>query len=181
MGDFPNLLLGGGSPAGLLSTADNDPGTIGEMMAVAKVNLASVGAYPTANRALFYPVTVQRPVIAQQMGVIVGTQSGNIDVGIYDENGVRLVSSGSTVVGAAGVQTFDITDTPLAPGVYYLAMAVSNTTATFNRSAGLIVGALRGAGVRQMDTALPLPSTATFATIASNFVPLLVASTISVL
>jgi hypothetical protein len=50
------------------------------------------------------------------------TASGNMDVGIYDYAGTRLVSSGSTAQsGTSAFQDFDITDTLLGPGIFYLA------------------------------------------------------------
>ena len=43
--------------------------------------------------------------------------------------GVQLVAKGSTAVPVAGIATADITDTPLTPGTYFLAMAIDSATA----------------------------------------------------
>jgi hypothetical protein len=88
------------------------------------------GAWPSANLAIFVPMPIASPFIATQMWVVNGaTVSGNIDVGIYDIQGNRLVSIGSTAqAGTTSNQTFNITDTLLSPAVYYLAVALDNAT-----------------------------------------------------
>lgn len=111
-----------------------------------------------------------------KMGVVVAVQSGNLDVGIYSEKGSLLVSAGSTAVGAAGFQSFDVTDTPLNPGIYFLAMCVDNTTASFNRSNAVIAANMQACGVQQQAVgAVTLPSTATFANPASAYSPAITA------
>lgn len=118
-----------------------------------------------------------RPMIVTQLWWHNGTKTGspNVDCGIYaagaDGGGRRLVSSGSTAQGTSSViQTVDITDFLLAPGLYYLALAVSaNNTGIFriNPSAN----ACRAIGMAQQASAFPLPTTATFAAVASSYVP----------
>lgn len=133
----------------------------------------SANAWPAANRALYYPFAVEAPVTAYQMAFQVTTQSGNCDVGLYTEQGVRLVSAGSTAVGAAGFQSIDITDTALLPGNYYMAMCVDNTTAAFT---SLTTAALwlQVVGVQQQAVgAVTLPDPATFANPASAYVHIL--------
>jgi len=111
------------------------------------------------------------------MAFIVSTQSGNCDVGIYDELGNRLVSSGSTAVGVAGIQVIDIADTALTPGVYFLAMNVDNTTALFNSSSTPTGLQLQTCGMQQQALgSVTLPSSATFANPAAAFLPALFAA-----
>ncbi len=132
-------------------------------------------AYPTANLALFIPFKVFKRITAVQMFVYNGaTVSGNIDVGIYDKNGVRLISAGSTAqAGTNALQAFNITDTPFGPGTFYLAVALDNTTGTLFRGT-LVVNIQPGTlGMAQMATAFALPATATFAQIAGNYIPLI--------
>lgn len=121
-----------------------------------------------ANRAIFLPFEVEErfPIASIEVNVI--TQNGNIDVGIYTIGGARLGSIGSTAVGSAGVQSFNITDLVLGPGRYYAAAVLSGTTAKLsgcelNLDEGVAGGAALH-GMRQMAAALPLPVTATFAT-----------------
>ena len=83
---------------------------------------------------MFLPFTVLTSVTVTTIRIHIQTQSGNLDVGIYDSSLTRLVSLGSTAVGAAGAQVCDIADTALAAGRYYFAMAVDNTTASVIRA-----------------------------------------------
>jgi hypothetical protein len=119
--------------------------------------------YPSANYAIFSPVVVPQTVTVYQMAWGNGVPSGNVDVGIYDIAGNRLVSSGSTAgAGSSTTQAVDITDTVLNPGIYFFAIACDNTTATFWRVAWNLE-LLRGSGVQGVASSFPLPSTVTYA------------------
>jgi hypothetical protein len=97
----------------------------------------------------------------------------NIDAGIYDLSGTRLVSIGSVIhSGTSTIQIFDITDTYLLPGLYYLGVAVSNTSGTlagFNASAAVDATPM---GLYQQAGAFPLPATASFSMFTGTFIPL---------
>lgn len=127
------------------------------------------GVWTSANRAVYIPFKVELPVVVTAIGVPIGaTSSGNIDVGIYTSDGVRLVSSGSTAMAlAATLQTFNITDTLLGPGSFYFACAVDNATATVWR-VSLSARRLQALGLLIEGSAFPLPATATFAAVAAN-------------
>jgi hypothetical protein len=92
------------------------------------------------------------------------SSSGNIDIGIYGVDGTRLVSKGSTAMaGTNTLQIFDVTDTYLAPGDYFLAIALDNNTAIVWASA-LVAGMAPFLGIYiETLSDLPLPATATFA------------------
>lgn len=80
------------------------------------------------NLSVLVPFCVDTPSVAKKMWYYGGgSASGNVDIGIYNESGTLLVSSGSTSHGAFG-QNVDITDTTLAPGFYYMAIAKDGTT-----------------------------------------------------
>lgn len=141
-------------------------------------NLAASAVWPAANRAIYVPVIVETTVTAYQMGIIVTTQNGNVDVGIYDEKFARLVSMGSTAVGAAGFQAFDIADTVLTPGVYYLAMCCSSATASFPRTT-VLAEHLRANGVQQQAVgAVTLPDPMVPANPASAYMPALMVAAV---
>ena len=173
MPDFPGFLQ---VPMALLSTYDKAHGG-----AWGLGGMSSGGVWPAANRAIYVSVLVENPVVVTQMAVWVTVQSGNLDVGIYSETGTRLVSAGSTVVGAAAaIQAINIADTLLAPGVYFLAMCVDNTTAAFQRTAAGNAGIYSSFGVQQQAVgAVTLPATATFATPASAYAPAVIATVMS--
>jgi hypothetical protein len=115
--------------------------------------------------AVYMPFLVRSPgcvakLLAWRNGV---TISGNIDVGIYDELGNRLVSSGSTLqAGSQLSQSVDITDTPLPPGTYFTGMALDNTTATIYQYSLTSNAPKQGCGMQAQATAFPLPNPATF-------------------
>ncbi len=130
--------------------------------------------WPSANRALFIPFRIYQPITAVKMFTVNGAAaSGNIDIGIYNADGTKLVSSGSTAMsGTSAMQVFDITDTQFGPGLFYLALAVDNVTAAFIRrgTSGTITN--RFAGLLHQASAFPLPATATFASYSAAYIPL---------
>lgn len=156
---------------GVISTAAPSCQTWGAIYGPA-ANFVSAAAWPAANRALYIPFTVSRTVTAYKMAFEVAAQAGNCDVGIYDYLGNRLVSAGSTTVGPAGLQVIDITDTVLTPGVYYMAMNCDTTTTLTIPRANPLAAILQMCGMQQQAVgAVTLPTTATFANPASNYVP----------
>jgi hypothetical protein len=101
------------------------------------------------------------------------TASGNLDVGIYDENGNLLVSIGTTgQTGTSTIQQADITDTTLSRGYYYLAMAMNGTTGTALRYSPT-TNLQQMMGVLEQASAFVLPSTATFAKAARSYIPVM--------
>lgn len=134
----------------------------------------SSGAFPAANDALFMPLILQQATLVKRLFSMNGaTVSGNIDVGIYSEDGARIVSSGSVAqAGTTDLQFFDITDLMLGPGRYYLAVAMDNATGTLIRAtAGLV--RLQAIGMAKQASAFPLPATATFATVTATYLPII--------
>ena len=141
-------------------------------------NMTGVGstAYPSANLAIYIPFTIAKPIVVVKLFSYNGaTVSGNIDMGIYTADGTRLVSIGSTAQATtSNVQEFDISDTLLNAGLYYLAVAKNDTTGTlFAVASGSAVAALATMGIAQQASAFPLPATATFATASQDYTPLI--------
>jgi hypothetical protein len=167
---------------GIVSTADVSQ----SLIAQAAVNSANAfnqsSAWPTANLAIFTPVTIPTQVTAFQIAWYNGTvASGNVDVGVYDAELKLLGNAGSTAqVGTSTIQVVNITDLSLPAGNYYLAMAMDNVTGTI-QGGGIGAPLGRASGMAQMATAFPLPSTATFAaynTTRQPFVALAVESSV---
>lgn len=128
--------------------------------------------WTAANRAIFVPFRLTRAKPVTKLFAHNGaTASGNLDIGIYTIDGTRIVSTGSVAQSGTNVcQVIDITDTLLGDGDYYLALAMDGTTGTVFRAAPQATR-LRTAGVLQQASAFPLPATATFAAVASAFLP----------
>ena len=133
--------------------------------------------WPSANRAIFVPFSPIEDITVTRITVLPGsTPANNVDVGLYESNGTRLVSSGSTAAGgfSASVPTsINISDTVLyAHTMYYVAMAVDVAAASgwslVNLGASMPFPLL---GIRFQNSAFPLPSTATFG--ADDFAMLL--------
>lgn len=133
------------------------------------------GTWPTANLAIFIPFRITAPMTAKLLWVANGaTASGNIDLGIYDVAGTRIINKGSTAQsGTSAIQTLDITDTQIGPGVFYLAMAMDNTTGTTARYVPTAVTLCAFIGAAQMASAFALPATATFAAASNAYVPII--------
>jgi hypothetical protein len=145
-------------------------------------NLAArTGAvWPAANRALYCAVWVEQPMVARRLFCRPTVQSGNLDMGIYDAKGNRIVSKGSTAVGVTtALQIIDITASVtgtaspvLLPGMYFLALNVDNVTAAMTMAAPASAEICRIAGVQQQAVgAVTLPNPATFANPASAYIP----------
>ena len=94
-----------------------------------------------------------------------------MDAGVYDEAGSLVVSTGTTTQTTVSVlQAVDVTNTPIGPGIYYVALALDNTTGQIQGNA-LSAPVARALGAQEMDSAFVLPSTATFATMATALLP----------
>lgn len=133
---------------------------------------APTSAAATANKAYYVPIRFPASVTVRRMWYCVGATGGtnNIQLGIYTEAGSQLVATASTLVGtAANLVHLDVTDTTLAPGSYYLAVALNGITATILRWAPNIA-TLRLTGQLEQATAFPLPATATFVTPSATVV-----------
>lgn len=170
MGDWPATLIRPGfsviSAAGQNSVG---PSFLGGGIAFGN----TTATWPAANTAFFIPFTLEIPGIPQLMAwENQATVSGNADVGIYDLQGKRLVSTGSKAQsGINTLETQTLAEITLNPGYYFMAMALDNLLGIV-RNAPALLPAL-AVGVQKMVSAFPLPETATLASITTGFVPLL--------
>lgn len=172
MPDFPlfnqphnSSVIGTWSPeVGLFRAMNSDGGLFG---------LSNI--WPVANLALFIPVEIFEPTTIAKMAINNGaTVSGNFDLGIYAPSGKQLVSSGSVAQsGASAIQSVDITDTLLVPGLYYMALVFDNITATLTSWSSVAAQEMRLMGLLQAASAFALPAPVTFATYAQTLVPLI--------
>ncbi len=124
--------------------------------------LANTNNAPTlANQALLYAFTVPSAVRVTKAVIQVNTASGNVDFGLYDANGTRLSSTGSTALSGGSQSAALSAAVLLNPGkVYYAAIACSSVSASladygsvYPSSTGNFAIAVR------VDSSFPLPST----------------------
>jgi hypothetical protein len=141
-------------------------------------NSGSSGAWPTALKAMFYPVRLSQPrTYVKAWWVNGATAAGNVDVGIYTLSGTTLTRVAASTAEAQGtISTLQVAatfpTTTIGPGLYYLAMSCSLATATVLRTTAGAAAFLRVAGAFQALTSHPLPTTATSVAISSNYLPL---------
>lgn len=147
--------------------------SLGPMLRGAVIGAPTAVAYPSANKAFFIPFRVPKIVTAYQIVVGNGTTSGNnIDAGIYDEFGNRLVRAGSTARGAGSEQVLNIADTVLLPGMYYMAYAHNSTNNVVGFSSSQ-AGLIKALGVKEMASGFStgLVDPATYATPTHAWIP----------
>jgi hypothetical protein len=82
---------------------------------------------------------------------------------LYDAAGVAVVNATNAAkIASANEQVFDVTDTTVGPGLYYIGLSSDSATDTFQRTAPSAPECL-AYGVLSEAAAYPLPSTATWA------------------
>ena len=144
---------------------------------VGTLNPASM-TWPVANTAFYIPIWLQWPYQVERVFWLNGSSvtSVNMDFGIYNADGTRLYSTGSTVAVGANATQY-VTPSPdfiLSPGRYYFALADSSVTA--NRGGvGTTSGTtarMRLGGILQEASALPLPDPMTPVAVANVCLPL---------
>lgn len=161
------------APLGVISTI-GPMAPVGQYVQAIRLNANAGALWPAANTIIYMPVLIPESVTIYQMGVEVTAQAGNYDVGIYDEQLNRLVNLGSTAVPAAGLAVANIADTTLGPGLFYFAMVCSDATTAAFRRTNPSASDVRMCGCAQQAQAPPLPATATFATLAQSYIPVVV-------
>jgi hypothetical protein len=121
------------------------------------------------------PFYLTEPKTLDKITVSNGTvASGNIDVGIYDSAGVKIVTGGATAqTGTSANQTINLTDTALAAKtLYYAAVVMDNTTGTFLHYGDTLAGAPGNIlGIREVAASYVLPASVTYAALGAGGKP----------
>ena len=145
------------------------PESIGPMERI--WNVAQSSAYTPGSRCIFVPFTIDQAVTAYQMFTMNGTTAANaIDVGIYDARMNSIVTHGGTnQVGTSDLQLFDITNTILIPGRYFMGLSMNGSppTGTFCNF-GAQARQLRLVGCLEKLSTYPLPTGAVTTTTVAN-------------
>jgi hypothetical protein len=141
----------------------NDACSLGVLLAAHAAAAPSAGAYVAISRCMYYPFRLTSVFVCANAFILNGgAVSGHFDIGIYDQSGNRLASTGSTSQsGTNSIQTVALAIT-LQPGNYYLAVSVDNVTSQVYNHAFSLAAVAAAAGVRSQASTFPLPTTATF-------------------
>jgi hypothetical protein len=135
----------------------------------------SAAVWPAANLAIYVPIRIPWTAIVRKAVIFNGSAvSGNLDIGLYTGTGTRLWSSGSTAQsGTLQEQVVDVSpDITIAPGLYFSALSLDNTTGTILRN-NSNVQLQMVSGIYTESSGFALPATATFAIDYTNaFQPL---------
>lgn len=145
--------------------------------------------YPSAQRAYYYPVVIPVACTIYRFFWLNGATAStdDIQVGIYNDNdagtdgpGTALLRGTATLASGANVCQFDdVTDTPLYPGRYWLAIWGEGTTTTLFRVAPTAATHRMFNGYLESSLASGLPATATPAQNATPYIPVFGFTTIS--
>jgi hypothetical protein len=149
---------------------------LGVDIAAAGMAAPASAALGTINLGRGYPFWVPEPILVVKLWAYNGaTANGNTDVGVYSVDGRLLVSNGAAAQsGTSQLQEFNITDTVLGRGWFYMALSTSSATATFftiGASNATYLQLLKAAGCWQATSAHALPATITFAALAAALLP----------
>ncbi len=135
---------------------------------------AAAVAYPAANLALYIPFVLSAPINIQSVFWVNGTVTGgNCDVGIYNDDGTKVVTLGSTARGSVStvITSTGLTDTVVGAGRYYMAFLCDSTANIFAWAPGS-GGVCEAYGIlEQAVGAANLPSPATFTLTTRNYIP----------
>lgn len=130
--------------------------------------------WSAANTALFMPFSFRYGYRIRRAWWYGGSaiNGTNVDVGIYNKEGVRIHSLGSTAGGTNSAINGAAVDWFVQPGSFFYAIVFSGTTNVALGNANVTAYMLRLGRCFQMASALPLPATATFATCTVVGLPL---------
>lgn len=110
------------------------------------------------NQGIFVPVIVPTTFPLNAIFMLGQDADGNMDMGVYDTSGTRIVSTGSTA-NANSVVSPSISSSSLSPGQYYLAWSSdNNTTQDVNGLGAVSLYVCFAMGVKVASSAFPLPA-----------------------
>lgn len=130
---------------------------------------AASASWPTANKAFYTPFYFPGSFTISALCILNNSGAGNCSLALYDEDGTRLVTTGSFALPGVLQVTSQAVSLSVTRGSYYLGASMS-AGGTFRFAPGIEV--LRLAGCFVETSAHPLPSTATFAAIDANYLPI---------
>lgn len=139
----------------------------------------TLAAWPSANRAIYFPFPVDSEIVTVLGGTIVtgiNAATHNVDIGIYDSIGTRLMSTGSTAMTNSNASAF-LGDVVLQEGKYYLGIACDSASPQVlsyaTTALGSNINCFTAVDIHQEAGAFPLPAVAGFNPPTSSYLPVL--------
>jgi hypothetical protein len=128
--------------------------------------------WSVANRALFVPFRITSRIGIKLLWLFNGAVvNGNLDMGIYDAVGKRIVSTGSQAqAGVSQLQSFATALTWIGPGLFYKALVFDNVVAQAMRMSET-QARYSFYGLATMAAAFTLPDPAVFASVGLTAIP----------
>lgn len=162
------------APRNLIATGDEEVCCIRACQKMHGDSYTVASTWGTAHRAVYIPMLIEHAVTITRMGWQNGaTVTGQAEAGIYTFEGKRLLTTGTqNQSGASDLQFFDTPDITLTPDIYFWAMRVNNTTATYLARVlafGAQAARTEGFQIQDLGTGGVLPETATFANPSGSY------------
>jgi hypothetical protein len=132
------------------------------------------GAWPSANLALYVPISHPFAYPVKRVFVVNGTTAtGNWDLGLFSALTLtKLYSTGAVAQSGTSALQYSTVNWLVQPGEYYLALSLSSGSGTTFRTTAATSTRMGMIGCLQQATAHPLPSTLTPAAVANAYWPM---------
>lgn len=120
------------TPQRRITVSTLDPECLGVQVAAIAASAPASATWELTNGAIYVPVyLVDGGTVTSFWCYNGAAAAANVDIALYSEAGVRLISAGTTAqAGTNALQTFDTTDTYVPAGRYYLAASKDDATGT---------------------------------------------------
>lgn len=144
-----------------------------ELNGIGALSGFGAGTWPAANRAIYVPVQFPADCTVYGIHAAGANTTGNYDLGLYGPDLTLYTNKGSTAM-AAALLSHTFSDIRVYGGLtYYMALALSSASGSVARITTGATIKLTYVGIAQQASAVPLPSTMTPATPASDYIPFL--------
>lgn len=127
-----------------------------------------------ANLAVYMPFFLPVPYTAKRFYVVnsTSTTAQNLDIGIYSEDGIRIISTGSTAKTSGGGVQYITAAFYLTAGRYFFAYSNDSALASAVRGGNAAIRFAQMAGVFE-ESVFPLPASMTPVVAAHALQPLI--------
>lgn len=116
----------------------------------------------TSNRSILWPFRIYQEITVKQLMCMNGrTVSGNLDMGVYTIDGRLVGHTGAKAQAGTHRPQAVAVNFNLAPGTYWLALVLDNTSGFFYRRSPTLAGLAQSAGVSQVLSNFPLAESIT--------------------